>query len=48
MKERGKEFENKREIKKKIIFQVLNKKRQVEYNSKDFYQPPKKRKNYLF
>jgi serine/threonine protein kinase len=44
MKERGKEFENKREIKKKIIFQVLNKKRQVEYNSKDFYQPPKKKK----
>jgi hypothetical protein len=44
MKERGKEFENKTETKKKIIFQVLNKKRQVEYNPKDFYQPPKKKK----
>ena len=44
MKERGKEFENNTETKKKIIFQVLNKKRQVEYNPKDFYQPPKKKK----
>ena len=44
MKERGKELENKTEIRKKIIFQVLNKKRQIEYNPKDFYQPQKKKK----
>ena len=44
MKERGKEVENTTERKKKIIFQVLNKKRQVEYNTKDFYQTPKKKK----
>lgn len=46
--EKGKEIQNNIEIKKKIIFQVLGKKHQIDYNQKDFYPSYKKRKNYLF
>ena len=48
MKEIGNEIVFTKEEKKKIIFKVLGKKRQLDYNPKDYYQSQKKRKIYLF
>ena len=48
MKEIRKEIPNINEGNKKIIFQVLNKKRHPDSYSKDYYQSNKKKKNYLF
>ena len=42
--EKGKEIQNNIAIKKKIIFQVLGKKHQIDYNQKDFYPSYKKKK----
>ena len=44
MKEIGKDIKIKHEEKKKVIFQVLCKKRQLDYNPKDYYQAEKKKK----
>ena len=44
MKEIRKEIPTINEGKKKIIFQVLNKKRHLDYGSKDYYQSNKKSK----
>ena len=45
MKEIGNEILFTKEEKKKIIFKVLGKKRQLDYNPKDYYQSLKKKKN---
>ena len=45
MKEIGNEILFTKEEKKKIIFKVLGKKRQLDYNPKDYYQSQKKKKN---
>ena len=44
MKEIGKDIKITQEVKKKVIFQVLSKKRQLDYNPKDYYQAEKKKK----
>jgi hypothetical protein len=46
--EKGKEIENNIEIKKKIIFQVLGKKHQIDYNQKDFYPSYKKKEKIIY
>ena len=45
MKEKRKEIPTINEENKKIIFQVLNKKRHLDYGSLDYYQSNKKKKN---
>ena len=44
MKEIGNDIQLTKEVKKKVIFQVLGKKRQLDYNPKDYYQEEKKKK----